>query len=145
MLKDNINKMIMDAVKAKEPVKAAVYRLIKNEFLKYTTAKNAKPLDEVAEISILQKMVKQREESIESYKKANRLDLIEDEVAEMDVLMELLPSIPTEEEIISYVNYWYEDGIDKKEMGKVIKELKEKFVGADGKMLADMVKSKIKM
>lgn len=145
MLKDNINKMIMDAVKAKESVKASVYRLIKNEFLKYTTAKNAKPLDEVAEISILQKMVKQREESIESYKKANRLDLIEDEVAEMDVLMELLPSIPTEEEIISYVNYWYKDGIDKKEMGKVIKELKEKFVGADGKVLADIVKSKIKI
>lgn len=144
MLKDNINKMIMDAVKAKEPVKASVYRLIKNEFLKYTTAKNAKPLDEAAEISILQKMVKQREESIESYKKANRLDLIEDEVAEMDVLMELMPSVPTEEEIMSYVNYWYDDGIDKKEMGKVIKELKEKFVGADGKVLADIVKSKIK-
>ena len=145
MLKDNINKMIMDAVKAKESVKASVYRLIKNEFLKYTTAKNAKPLDEAAEISILQKMVKQREESIESYKKANRLDLIEGEVAEMNVLMELLPSTPTEEEIISYVNHWHEDGIDKKEMGKVIKELKEKFVGADGKMLADIVKSKIKI
>lgn len=143
MLKDNINKMIMDAVKAKEPVKASVYRLIKNEFLKYATAKNAKPLDEVAEINILQKMVKQREESIESYKKANRVDLIEDEVAEMDVLLELLPSIPTEEEIVSYVNHWYENGVNKKEMGKVIKELKEKFIGADGKMIADIVKERL--
>lgn len=145
MIRENIDKMIMEAVKAKESVKASVYRLIKNEFLKFTTAKNAKPLDEAAEISILQKMVKQREESIESYKKANRLDLIESEVAEMDVLMDLLPSMPTEEEILAYVNHWYENGIDKKEMGKVIKELKEKFVGADGKMLSDIVKSKIKM
>lgn len=145
MIRENIDKMIMEAVKSKDSVNASVYRLIKNEFLKFTTAKNAKPLDEAAEIGILQKMVKQREESIESYKKANRLDLIEDEVAEMDVLMELLPSMPTEEEILTYVNHWYEDGIDKKEMGKVIKELKEKFVSADGKMLSDIVKSKIKI
>ena len=143
MIRDNIDKMIMEAVKAKESVKASVYRLIKNEFLKYSTAKNAKPLDEAAEIGILQKMVKQREESIEAYKRAGREDLIVAEIAEMKVIQELLPEVPTREDVINYVEYWYSNGIDKKEMGKVIKELKEKFVGVDGKMIADVVKERL--
>lgn len=143
MIKDNIDKMIMEAVKTKESVKASVYRLIKNEFLKYATAKNAKPLDEATEITILQKMVKQREESIEAYKKAGREDLIVAEIAEMNVIKELLPEVPTQEDVVNYVEYWYKTGIEKKDMGKVIKELKEKFVGVDGKMLADVVKSKL--
>lgn len=143
MIRDNIDKMIMEAVKAKESVKASVYRLIKNEFLKYSTAKNAKPLDDAAEISILQKMVKQREESIEAYKKAGREDLIVAEIAEMKVIQELLPEVPTKEDVVNYVNYWYPDGIEKKAMGTTIKELKEKFVGVDGKMIADIVKEKL--
>ncbi len=143
MLKDNIDKMIMDAVKAKEPVKASVYRLIKNEFLKYTTAKNAKPLDEVAEISILQKMVKQREEAVYYCKVANRPDLLEDELSELEVLLTLLPEIPSEEDIIKYLDDSYPNGIEKKAMGLVIKELKVKFMGVDGKMIADIVKERL--
>lgn len=143
MIKDNIDKMIMEAVKTKESVKASVYRLIKNEFLKHTTAKNAKPLDDATEISILQKMVKQREESIEAYKKGGREDLIVAEIAEMKVIQELLPEVPTKEDVINYVEYWYSNGIEKKDMGKVIKELKDKFVGVDGKMIADVVKERL--
>lgn len=143
MLKDNIDKMIMDAVKAKEVVKASVYRLIKNEFLKYTTAKNAKPLDEVAEISILQKMVKQREEAVYYCKVANRPDLLEDELSELEVLLTLLPEIPSEEDIIKYLDDSYPNGIEKKAMGLVIKELKAKFMGVDGKMIADIVKERL--
>ena len=140
MIKDNIDKMIMEAVKTKESVKASVYRLIKNEFLKYATAKNAKPLDETTEISILQKMVKQREESIEAYKKAGREDLIVAEIAEMNVIKELLPKVASKEDVNLYLDFWYGKGIEKKDMGKVIKEIKEKFVGVDGKMVSDCVK-----
>jgi uncharacterized protein YqeY len=143
MIKENIDKMIMEAVKTKESVKASVYRLIKNEFLKYTTAKNAKPLDDATEITILQKMVKQREESIDAYKKGGREDLIVAELAEINVIKELLPEVPTKEDVVNYVNYWYQNGIEKKQMGIVIKELKEKFVGVDGKMIADVVKEKL--
>jgi uncharacterized protein YqeY len=143
MIKENIDKMIMEAVKTKESVKASVYRLIKNEFLKYATAKNAKPLDDATEITILQKMVKQREESIDAYKNGGREDLIVAELAEINVIKELLPEVPTKEDVVNYVNYWYQNGIEKKQMGIVIKELKEKFVGVDGKMIADVVKEKL--
>lgn len=144
MLNEKINTMIMSAMKDKENDKAAVYRLIKNEFLKFSTAKNAKPLDDVAEITILQKMIKQREESISDYTKANRMDLVESEQKEVDILKELLPEAPTKADVMVYLGYWFPDGIEQKEMGKVIKEVKEKFVGVDGKMVADSVKEFIR-
>ena len=140
MLNEKINTMIMSAMKDKENDKANVYRLIKNEFLKFSTAKNAKPLDDAAEITILQKMVKQREESISDYTKANRTDLVESEQKEVDIIKELLPEAPTKADVMVYLGYWYPDGIEQKEMGKVIKEVKEKFIGVDGKMVAESVK-----
>ena len=71
MINEKITEMIMTATKNRETDKAAVYKLIKNEFLKYKTAKNAKPLDESTEIALLQKMVKQREDSIVSFNKTD--------------------------------------------------------------------------
>lgn len=143
MLNEKINTMIMSAMKDKENDKANVYRLIKNEFLKFTTAKNAKPLDDAAEITILQKMVKQREESIADYTKANRMDLVKNEQKEVDILKELLPTAPTYEDLRAYIFQWYPDGIEKKDMGKVIKELKDWRPGVDGKMASDVVRENL--
>lgn len=144
MLNEKINEMIMSALKDKDNDRANVYRLIKSEFLKYTTAKNAKPLDESAEISILQKMVKQREDANIEFIKANRHDLVNANNIEINIIEELLPQAPTKDDIMDYLNYCYANGIEQKEMGKVIKEVKEKFVGADGKMTAELVKLFIK-
>ena len=143
MINENINSMIMTAMKSGEKDKANVYRLIKNEFLKFSTAKNAKPLDEAAEIALLQKMVKQREESIANYKAGNRMDLVENEQKEINIINELLPAVPTEDDIKNYLTTNYPNGVEKKSMGIVIKTIKEVLVGVDGKMLADIVKSKL--
>ena len=143
MLNENINSMIMSAMKAGERDKANVYRLIKNGFLKFSTSKNAGVLNESTEITILQKMVKQREESIANYKVANRMDLVENEQNEIDIIKELLPAIPTQEDIENFLNKKYPNGVEKKSMGMVIKDVKENLVGVDGKMVADIVKSKL--
>lgn len=143
MIINSIDLLIAEAIHNKQKFEAGMYRLVKNEFLRFLTARDAKPLDEVAQINIIQKMIKQREESIEAFKKANREDLIASEKAEMDFLQNLLPELPTKEDVVNYVNYWYPNGIEKKTMGATIKELKEKFVGVDGKMIADVVKEKL--
>lgn len=141
MINENINTMIMTAMKGGEKDKAAVYRLIKNEFLKFATAKDAKPLNDAAEISILQKMVKQREESIVNYKTGNRMDLVENEQKEIDIINELLPAVPAEDDIRNYLTTNYPNGVEKKSMGLVIKAIKDALVGADGKMVSDLVKN----
>ena len=141
MINENINSMIMTAMKGGEKDKANVYRLIKNELLKFSTAKNAGELNESAEITILQKMVKQREESIANYMVGNHMDLVENEQKEIDIINELLPATPTKEDIVDYLTTNYPNGVEKKSMGVVIKEVKENLVGADGKMVAELVKN----
>lgn len=141
MLNENINSMIMTAMKSGEKDKANVYRLIKNEFLKFSTAKNTGELNEAAEITILQKMVKQREESIVNYKAGNRMDLVENEQKEIDIINELLPAVPTEDDIKNYLAANYPNGVEKKSMGLVIKAIKEALIGADGKMVSELVKN----
>lgn len=143
MIRDDINKMIMSAVKDHDNDRAKVYRLIKSEFLKYMTSKNAKPIDDSIEISILQKMIKQREESVKEYLNGNRKDLADSEQIEINIIKEFLPAIPTKNDIENYINTNYPDKIEKKMMGVVVKEIKEKLVGADGKLVADVVKENL--
>ena len=143
MLNEKINEMIKTSMLSGNKVESEVYKLIKNEFLKFKTAKNAKPLDEGAEIAILQKMVKQREESVKAYNDGNRPELAAAEQSEIDVISKLLPATPTKEDVEAYVAYWYHDGIEKKSMGLVIKEIKDKFIGVDGKLVADIVKNNL--
>jgi uncharacterized protein YqeY len=143
MISENINIMIMSAMKAGEKETANVYRLIKNEFLKFSTAKNAGELNDAAEITILQKMVKQREESIANYKAGNRMDLVENEQKEINIINELLPAVPTEDDVKNYLATNYPNGVEKKSMGIVIKAIKEALIGVDGKMVADVVKNNL--
>ncbi len=143
MIKENINNMIMAALKDGQKDEAGVYRLVKNEFLKFSTAKNAGELNDSAEVAILQKMIKQRKESIENYNSANRLDLVAVEQSEIDILKKLLPSIATKEDIINYIVDQYPNGIEKSSMGSIIKSIKDKFIGVDGKMVADIVKKSL--
>lgn len=142
-LRNKIDSMIMDATKAREKEKTEVFKAIKNEFLVFKTAKNAKPLDDTAEITILQKMVKQREDSATQFTEGGRIDLAEKERFEISVLKELLPKMPTKEDIEEYIHDYYMDGIPKSQMGMVIKNVKTALPGADGKMIADIVKQNL--
>lgn len=142
-LRNKIDSMIMESTKAREKEKTEVFKAIKNEFLVFKTAKNAKPLDDAAEISILQKMVKQREDSATQFEAGGRSDLAENERYEISVLKELLPKMPTKADIEEYIHDYYMDGIPKAQMGMVIKNVKVALPGADGKMVADVVKANL--
>lgn len=141
MISENIDKMIMSSVKDGDKAKAGVYRLLKNEFLKHNTSKGAKPLDDAAEVSIIQKMVKQRQESIKAYQDNGRQELADMEKAEADILSELLPPIPTRDDIEDYIRRNHPDGIQKKDMGNAIREIKESLPGADGKTVSECVRN----
>lgn len=155
----NINELIKQALKSHNKTELLVYQAIKAEILNYKTAKNAKPYDETAEISILKKMVKQRKDSEKQYLEAGREDLATKEHNESEVIKKLLPEPVNESEIRSELyNYGLSVGwsraapmgkgirernliiqIPKKEMGNTIKYLKSKFPQADGKIIADIV------
>lgn len=140
----DINKKIMEAMKAHDKVASETYKLLKAKILEFKTAKNAREYNDAEEITLINKMISDRTNSAEIYLQNNRKDLADAEYAQVKVLQELLPTLPTQEDIVNYLNKNYPDGIEKKMMGVVIKEVKEKLLGADGKTVADCVKNILK-
>lgn len=139
----DINAKIMEAMKSKNNVASETFKLIKAKIIEFKTQKNAPEYTEEAEIKLLQKMVKEREESAKIYKNAGRAELADAELAQVAVINELLPKVASREDVENYLNKKYPNGIEKKSMGIVIKEVKTEFIGVDGGMVANLVKTKL--
>ena len=139
----DINAKIMEAMKSKNKIASETFKLIKAKILEFKTQKNAPEYTEEVEIKLLQKMVKEREESAKIYKDAGRAELADAELAQVAVINELLPKVASQEDVENYLNKKYPNGIEKKSMGIVIKEVKTEFVGVDGGMVANLVKTKL--
>ena len=144
MIIDLLDSKILEATKEGNQQKKEALRALKNAFLQYKTAKNAKPLDNAAEISILKKLISEREDAALIYSQYNRIDLADIEMEQAKYLKEFMPRIPSRSDLEIVLIGMYDSAnpkIDKKEMGNVIKKLKEAYPAADGKMIADIVKS----
>ncbi len=131
LLKETIENEYKNALKAKDKNKISTYRLIlssiKDLEINNRSGPNKKDTDDEDIKKLLKKMVKQRAESIDIYKKNNRADLLEVEQNEYDILTSFLPKQLGEEETIKI----FSDVIQKlgassiKDMGKVMGELKK--------------------
>lgn len=145
MLQDKINSMIMTSMKSGEKEKAETYRLIKAKLLEAKTAKNAKPIDEAMEFTILNKMVKERLDDAANYEANGRKDLADKERLEASIILELLPKAATEDEINNAIDEFVSNNgfIDKKSMGLAIKCVKSKYATADGKLVSTLVMKRL--
>ncbi len=132
-LREKIESDYKNALKSKDKNKISTYRLIlsgiKDLDINNRSGPNKKDTDDEDIKKLLKKMIKQRSESIEVYKKNNRNDLLEIEENEMNVLSEYLPKQMSEEETISICKKIIEKtGANSiKEMGKVMGELKQNY------------------
>lgn len=139
----DINKKIMEAMKAKDKVASETYKLLKAKILEFKTAKNAREYNDSEEIALINKMISERTDAATIYLENNRQDLADDEYAQIKVLQWLLPDLPTEEDINEYLDQYYPNGIEKRSMGLVIKEVKNALIGADGKIVSECVKKRL--
>lgn len=140
----DINTKIMEAMKAHDKVASETYKLLKAKILEFKTAKNAKEYTDAEEINLIKKMIEERKNTAEIYNQNNRPELAKAELDQSEVLEALMPEVPTEEDVQKYLEQKYLDGVEKKSMGLVIKEVKEALIGVDGKLVADCVKSILK-
>ena len=130
-LREKIESDYKNALKSKDKNKISTYRLIlsgiKDLDINNRSGPNKKDTDDEDIKKLLKKMIKQRSESIEVYKKNNRIDLLEIEENEVNVLSEYLPKQMSEEETISICKQIIEKtgASSIKEMGKVMGELKQ--------------------
>ena len=132
-LREKIESDYKNALKSKDKNKISTYRLIlsgiKDLDINNRSGPNKKDTDDEDIKKLLKKMIKQRSESIEVYKKNNRNDLLEIEENEVNVLSEYLPKQMSEEETISICKQIIEKtrANSIKEMGKVMGELKQNY------------------
>jgi uncharacterized protein YqeY len=134
MLRDDINNAVKEAMKAKDERKLSTLRMVNS------TIKNADieargqgkpPLADGDLLGVLQKMIKQRQESVELYEKGNREELAAQERAEIAVISAYLPKQMSDDDVKAAVAAVIAEtgasGI--KDMGKVIGALKVKYAG----------------
>ena len=140
----DINKLIMESMKSGNKVASETYKLLKAKILEFKTAKNAKEYTGAEEINLIKKMIEERKNTAEIYTQNNRPELAKVELDQAEVLEALMPEVPTEKDVTEYLEQYYPQGVEKKSMGLVIKEVKEALIGVDGKLVADCVKSILK-
>ncbi|MFN8299139.1 MAG: GatB/YqeY domain-containing protein [Chitinophagales bacterium] len=144
-LEETINNDLKTAMLAKEEATVRGLRAIKAAIILAKTEKGAGgSVSSEKEVQLLQKMLKQRRDSITEFEKANRQDLVVKEQEELKVIEKYLPAMMGEDEVREIVKKAIADSgaTSQKEMGKVMGLVSKQVAGkADNKMVADIVKS----
>lgn len=143
-LEKNIMPDLKEAMKSKNQAALRGIRAIKAAILLAKTDGTGKELDEAGEIKMLQKLVKQRQESLGIFKKQGREDLAKVEEEEIAIIQKYLPKQLSLEEIEVIVKeiITTTGAQGMKDMGKVMGMANGKLAGkADGKTLAGVIKS----
>lgn len=145
MLKEKIDQDLVESMKAKDETKLSVLRMLKSAIKNSEIAKQKELADEDI-LGTIQSQIKSRNDSIEMYKKGDRLELAAKEQAEIDILKEYLPEQMSEGEIRDIVKSVITStgaaGIQDmgKVMGQVISQLKGK---ADPQLISMIVKAEL--
>ncbi|MBB5054390.1 hypothetical protein HNQ36_004392 [Afipia massiliensis] len=134
MLRDDINNAVKDAMRAKDERKLSTLRMV-NSSLKNADiearGQSKPPLSDEDILGLLQKMIKQRQESVELYDKGGRPELAAQEREEIAVIAAYLPKQMSEDEVKAAIAAVITEtgAAGMKDMGKVIAALKAKYAG----------------
>ena len=144
-IKERINSDLKDAMRARDQHKLDALRLI-TAAIKQIEVDERIDVDEARMLVILDKLAKQRNESITQFKAAGRDDLVQQEQFELDILHQYLPEPLSDAEITQLVDQAFID-VDAKamsDMGKVMAQLKPLMQGrADMGKVSAMIKAKL--
>tara|TARA_B100001564_G_scaffold320335_1_gene298213 strand:- start:933 stop:1385 length:453 start_codon:yes stop_codon:yes gene_type:complete len=146
-LENKINESIKDSMKTKDIIRLESLRAIKSAILLEKTKTGSKDkVDEEIIHKILQKMVKQRNESAKIFNDQNRNELAKIEISQAKIISEFLPDQLSEIELSVLIDSVIKDlNVESmKDMGKVISVVNQEASGkAEGRIIAEMVKSKL--
>jgi len=149
MLRDDINNALKEAMKAKDELRVSTLRLI-NAALKNADiearGQGRGPLGDEELLGLLQKMIKQRQESIELYEKGGRAELAQKEREEIAIISAYLPHQMSEEDAQAAIAGVIKDtgAAGMKDMGKVMAALKARYAGMmDFAKASALVKAKL--
>ncbi|MCP4437926.1 MAG: GatB/YqeY domain-containing protein [Aureispira sp.] len=142
-LSDQINQGLKAAMKAKDDVRKRTLRAIKSEILLLKTDGTGAEITEEKEIKLLQKMAKQREDSLSTFEQQGRDELAQKEREELVIIKEFLPKQMDPAELEAAIKAIIEKvgASSMKDMGKVMGMASKEFAGkADGKTISTLVR-----
>ena len=146
-LENKINESIKDSMKSRDTLRLESLRAVKAGILLEKTKTGSKDqVEEAVILKILQKMVKQRNESAKIFSEQKREELANIEISQAKIISEFLPDQLSEIELSVIIDSVIKDlnAESMKDMGKVISNVNQKTSGkAEGKVIAEMVKSKL--
>ncbi|TNE41545.1 MAG: GatB/YqeY domain-containing protein [Alphaproteobacteria bacterium] len=133
-MRNEINQALKEAMKERDKIRTATLRLITAAIKDRDIAARSEDRDGVSDeeiLQILQKMVKQRRESSKTYEEAGRMELADQERAEITVIESFLPQQMSEEEVAAAAKAVVEEiGAEGlKDMGRTMGALKERYAG----------------
>ncbi len=140
-----INDDVKTAMRSKDKDRLAVLRLI-TAAIKQIEVDQRITLDDDQVIAVLEKMLKQRKDSIEQFSKAGRDELVAQEAAEIEIIQQYLPEQLSEDEIRSLIDEAVSatGAASMKDMGKVMGLLKPKLAGrADMGLVSRIIKDQL--
>ena len=141
-MKERLKNDLKQSMKDKNVIRKNTIQMIRAQILQVEKDKQME-LDDNVILEIINKQLKQKNDALEQFKVANREDLINQTEQEIGVLKEYMPeTVDVSEIAVKAVELKVANNYEKKDMGKLIKDLKDFYgIRANGKDIADCVKS----
>jgi len=141
---EKFNKDIIAAMKSKDQVRLTVLRMVKGS-MQLESINNKKELNDDLLIDCVSKQIKLRNDSINEFEKANRIDLVDKNKEEIEVIKEYLPAQMSSDELDKVLDEVFDkvNPTSAKDMGLIMKEVTPKVKGrADMKLVSEKIKEK---
>ena len=144
-LEERLVEEMKQAMKSNEKLKLSTIRMVRSA-LKNKEIELRKKLEDEDIVKVIQAMVRKGEESVEQFQAGGRMDLVEKEKSEIEIMKSFLPQPLSQEEILKIIDQSIQEtqASSLKDLGKVMKSVMPKMGGkADGKLINQLVKEKL--
>jgi hypothetical protein len=144
-LEERLVEEMKQAMKSNDKLRLSTIRMIRSS-LKNKEIELRKKLEDEDIVKVIQVMVRKGEESVEQFQTGGRMDLVEKETKEIEILKSFLPQPLSQEEILKIVDETIQEtqASSLKDIGKVMKSVMPKIGGkADGKLINQLVKERL--
>lgn len=144
-LEERLLNEMKEAMKSGDKLRLSTIRMIRSA-VKNREIEVRKTLDDEDIFKVIQGMVRKGEESVEQFQTGGRMDLVEKEKKEIEILKSYLPQPPSQEEVLKIIDETIQEtqASSLKDLGKVMKAVMPKLGGkADGKLINQWVKERL--
>ena len=142
---EKIDLDLKEALKSGDKFTLSVLRMLKSEFIVESRKGSLHELTDEDALRIIKKQVKTRKDSIEEYKKYNKLETVKELEHEIEILNKYLPQEMNEEEIKKVIDLVFEEvkPTSMKDMGNLMKIISSKITNADMSLVSKIVKDRL--